>query len=97
MIEKGYRVNKFNGDGKYDTNETFDFWRKHKTKCAIPPRSNAKIRLTKSNWRKYQIRKYRKWGHKRWRGIRKYGDRLAVEGENSCVKREFGENLCLTA
>ncbi|MGC8710430.1 MAG: hypothetical protein ACP5RF_02375 [Candidatus Micrarchaeia archaeon] len=31
----------------------------------------------------------------KWRRIRKYGDGLAVEGENSCVKREFGENLRL--
>ena len=32
-------------------------------------------------------------GYKKGRRIRKYGDKLAVEGENSCVKREFGENL----
>ena len=68
MIEKGYTINKFNGDGKFDTNEAFDFWRKHKTKCAIPPRSNAKIRLTKSNWRKHEIRKYRKWDTKKGEG-----------------------------
>ena len=93
LMNDGYVINKFNGDGKYDTNDTFDFWRKHHTKCAIPPRSNAKIRRTRCNWRKHEIRKFRKWGYKKWRKKRQYGDRLAVEGENSCVKRTFGENL----
>jgi len=93
LIGKGYKVNKFNGDGKYDTNDNFEFWHKHKTRCAIPPRSNAKIRSTKCNWRKHEIRKFRKLGYKRWRKTREYGDRLAAEGENSGVKREFGENL----
>ncbi len=93
LIKKGYKISKFNGDGKFDTNDTFEFWRKHKTRCAIPPRSNAKIRRSKCNWKKHEIRKFRKWGYKKWRKIRKYGDRLAVEGENSGVKREFGENL----
>ena len=93
LIENGYKIGKFNGDGAHDTNETFEFWRKHKTRCAIPPRSNAKIRRTRCNWRKHEIRKFRKWGYKKWREIRGYGDRLSVEGENSCVKRTFGENL----
>lgn len=93
LIEDGYKVNKFNGDGKYDTNDAFEFWRIHKVRCAIPPRSNAKIRRTKCNWRKHEIRKFRKWGYKKWRRIREYGDRLASEGEMSGVKREFGEDL----
>jgi len=40
-------------------------------------------------FRKHEIRKFRKWGYKRWRKTREYGDRLAVEGENSGVKRLF--------
>ncbi len=93
LIGRGYEIDKFNGDGKYDTNDTFEFWRKHKTRCAIPPRSNAKIWSTRCNWRRHEIRKFRKWGYKKWRTAREYGDRLAVEGENSGVKREFGEDL----
>ena len=93
LIENGYKIGKFNGDGAHDTNETFEFSRKHKTWCAIPPRSNAKMRCTRCNWRKHEIRKFRKWGYKKWRKIRGYGDRLSAEGENPCVKRAFGENL----
>ena len=93
LLEKGYKINKFNGDGAHDTNETFEFWGNNGTKCAIPIRKGAKIRLTKSKYRKREIRKWRKWGYKKWRRKREYGDRLSVEGENSCVKRMFGENL----
>ena len=93
LIEAGYKVNKFNGDGAHDTNDTFEFWGNNGTKCAIPIRKGAKIRLTKSKYRKREIRKWRKWGYRKWRDKRQYGDRLSVEGENSCVKRTFGENL----
>lgn len=93
LLAEGYEINKFNGDGAHDTNETFDFWGSNRIKTAIPPRNNAKIRRTKSKYRKREIRKYRKWGYKKWRKRRSYGDRLASEGENSCVKRTFGENL----
>jgi hypothetical protein len=93
LIEEGYDIDKFNGDGKYDTNDTFDFWGKNRTRIAVPIRKGAKIRLTKSKYRKREIRKWRKWGYKKWRKQRQYGDRLAAEGENSGTKRVFGENL----
>lgn len=93
LIENGYSIPKFNGDGKFDTNDVFEFWGENGTKCAIPIRKGAKIRLTKSKHRKREIRKWRKWCYKKWRERKEYGDRLAVEAENSGVKREFGENL----
>lgn len=93
LIEEGYAIEKYNGDGAHDTNEIFDFWGSRGVRIAVPPRSNAKIRLTKSKYRKREIRKYRKWKYKKWRRARKYGDRLSSECENSCVKRTFGENL----
>jgi len=93
LIEKGYDIKKASGDGKYDTDDTFDFWGRNKTKTAIPPRKNAKIRRTKSKYRKREIRRIRKWGRKRWERIREFDDRLGVEGENSAVKRVFGEDL----
>lgn len=93
LVREGYKIKKFNGDGKFDTNDTFEYWGRNKTKVAIPIRKGAKIRQTKSKYRKREIRKWRKWRYKKWREKRKYGDRLAVEGENSGAKREFGENL----
>jgi len=93
IIRDGYAVVKVNADGSHDSNDVFDYWGKNKTKIAIPIRKNAKIRQTKSKYRKREIRKWRKWGYKKWRKQRQYGDRLAVEGENSGVKREYGENL----
>lgn len=93
LVEKGYKVRKFNGDGAHDTNDTFEYWGRNKTKIAVPIRKGAKIRLTKSKYRKCEIRKWRKWGYKKWRKQRQYGDRLSVEGENSGTKRVFGEDL----
>lgn len=93
LIEKGYDIYKHNADGKYDNNKTFDFWDKRKTKLAIPPRKNAKIRRTKSKRRKKEIRIFRRLGFRRWYQVKNYGDRLAAEGEHSGVKRKFGENL----
>lgn len=52
LVRRGYKINKFNGDGAHDTNETFDFWGNNDTRCAIPIRKGAKIRLTKSKYRK---------------------------------------------
>ena len=93
LIGKGFEIEKANGDGRYDTDKTFDFWDKNGAKTAIPPRRNAKIRGSKSKRRKREIREYKKLGLKRWYHKKHYGERLAVEGENSAVKRKYGENL----
>lgn len=93
LMGKGYRINKHNADGKYDTNAVFEFWDKFGTKLAIPPRKNAKIRSTRCERRKTEIRIFRRLGFRKWYWAKSYGDRLAVEGENSGVKRKFGENL----
>ena len=93
LMDEGYQVVKFSGDGRFDTNDMFDFWDRYRVKCAISPRANAKIRLTRSERRKHEIRMFRRWRYRKWRRLRGYGDRLAVEAENSAVKREFGESL----
>ncbi len=93
LMEKGYKIHKHSADGRYDTDKNFDFWEENNTETAIPPRRNAKIRRSKSKRRKKEIRTFRRLGFKRWYHAKNYGDRLAVEGENSGVKRKFGENL----
>ncbi len=72
LVGEGYKINRLNGDGAHDTNETFEFWGNNGTRCAITIRKGAKIRLTKSKYRKREIRKWRKWSYKKWRRKRDY-------------------------
>ncbi len=94
LIEKKNKIRGMKGDGKFDTNDVFDFTGKNKIKTAIPVRKNAKIRRTKSRYRRKEIRKQRKLSYKKWAKKTHYGDRwVATEGKFSIVKRKFGENL----
>ncbi len=94
LMKRKNKIKGMKGDGKFDTNEVFDFAGKNKIKTAIPIRKNAKIRRSKSKYRRREIRKQRKLSYKKWAKKTHYGDRwVATEGKFSVVKRKFGENL----
>ena len=94
LLKKKNKIKGMKGDGKFDTNDVFDFTGKNKIKTAIPIRKNAKIRRSKSKYRRKEIRKQRKLSYKKWAKKTHYGDRwVATEGKFSVVKRKFGENL----
>jgi len=73
------KVIKFDSDGKFDTNKLFDALGDAESAIKIRKNikicKNAKLRFTKSERRKGEIRKYRELGYKRWTKETKYRNR----------------------
>lgn len=92
LYKAGVKVEKFWGDGSFDTIALFNLLDQHGTKTAIPPRENAVANPEKSKSRSREVEKYQKWGWKKWAKKRRYGLRwVGTEGIFSAVKRIFGE------
>lgn len=88
----GIEVEKFWGDGSFDSIDLFNLLDQHGTKTAIPPRENAVANPEKSKSRAREVEKYKTWGWEKWAKKRKYGLRwVGTEGIFSAVKRIFGE------
>ncbi len=83
-IERAY------GDGAYDSRANFNFLAANHIDPAIKVRKNASQKTKGSFARKEAVIAQQK-DFDRWKEEKKYGDRWAVEGAYSCIKRIFGE------
>lgn len=106
LINKGYKIKEFFGDGSFDKNELFDFCDQYAIDTKIKIRENANPEETESWKRKVEAKKYLKMGYKKWAKEKKYGRRwTGTEGIFSAVKKIYGErvkahridNMCLEA
>jgi len=103
LMRNGIIVEKFLGDGAYDTNRLFSFLDKRGIESAIPVQKNARVNFGKNVRRSLEILERGRKTWKRWSRDKGYGMRWAVEGMFSAVKRVFGEktraktraNMCL--
>ena len=93
LIEKGFDIDKFWGDGSFDVNDLFDILDKYGIDSAIKIRRNAIIDPGGSWRRQMEVIKYRKKRYKKWAREKQYGKRwVGTEGFFSAVKRKFAEN-----
>lgn len=87
-------INKFLGDGLYDTKENFRLLDQLGIEPVIKIRKNASKNAGGCTPRKKQIKEYKKRGYKKWAKKKKYGLRWpTTEGIFSAVKRINGEVL----
>jgi|SRR3989344_3168673 len=106
LIEEGNVINKFFGDGSFQTHKLFDFCDQHKIKPIIKIAKNANPKSNGSWKRNIEVKKYKKLGYKKWAKKNEYGRRwTGTEGIFSAVKKIYGErvkahkvsNMCLEA
>ncbi len=94
LIEQGFDIGKFFGDGSFDVHDLFDLLDQYAILSGIKIRKNASIDPdgTGSWRRKQEVLKYRKLGYKKWARETEYGRRwTGTEGIFSAVKGIFGE------
>jgi len=93
LIDSGKTIDKFWGDGAFDTLSLFNFLDKHNIEAAIKPRKLDTSNAPDSYCRKKAIEKFKEKGYKKWAKEKQYGLRwLGTEGIFSAVKRKYGEN-----
>lgn len=93
LIDNGKKIEKFWGDGAFDTLPLFNFLDKHNIDDAIKPRKTDTSDAPDSYCRKRAIEKFKEKGYNKWAKEKKYGMRWpGTEGIFSAVKRKFGEN-----
>lgn len=78
------------GDGAYDSRANFNFLASHKIDPAIKVRKNAS-RKAKGSYARKEAVIAQQTDFEGWKEEKGYGDRWAVEGAYSCIKRIFGE------
>jgi hypothetical protein len=89
----GYTVDKFWGDGSFDTINLFNLLERHGTESAIPPRDNASENANGSYRRAREVAEYQVKDWEDWARDKQYGKRwLGTEGIFSAVKGIFGED-----
>lgn len=102
----GIKIDKFWGDGAFDSKELFNFLEHNHTESAIPPRDNASKKADGSMRRAREVEEYKSKTWDEWAQSKQYGKRwLGTEGIISSVKGIFGEdtraktpqNACLEA
>lgn len=94
LIEQGFNIERFFGDGSFDVHNLFDILDKYGISSSIKIRKNASLdEEGKGSWRrKQEVFKYRKKGYKKWAKENQYGMRwTGTEGIFSAVKGIFGE------
>ena len=94
LIEMGFDISKFFGDGSFDVNDLFDLLDQYAILSGIKIRKNASVDPEGvGSWRRRQeVLRYRKKGYKRWAREAEYGRRwTGTEGIFSAVKGIFGE------
>ncbi len=94
LIQMGFDVEKFFGDGSFDVHDLFDLLDQYAILSGIKIRKNASLDLDGkgSLRRKLEVLKYRKLGYKKWARETNYGRRwTGTEGIFSAVKGIFGE------
>lgn len=94
LIELGFDIDKFWGDGSFDTLDLFNFLAKHHIESVIKPRTFTTCDKPESLARKKEVDEFNKKGYKRWAKQKKYGQRwTGTEGIFSAVKTKFGERV----
>lgn len=90
LLSQNINVNKFWGDGSFDSFDLFAFLEHYNIEPAVKPRKNA-IVSGDNTLRNKEVLKMKK-GYKKWARECEYGIRwLGTEGIFSAVKRKFGE------
>lgn len=93
LIDEGKKIEKFWGDGAFDTLPLFNFLGKNNIDNAIKPRKLDTSNAHGSYCRKKAIEKFKEKGYKKWAKEKQYGLRWpGTEGIFSAVKRKYGEN-----
>ena len=94
ITEEGIKINRFYGDGAFDSSSMFKKLHSLKIKPVIKIRKNASADwYNGSKYRRREVREYKDLGYKRWAELNSYGMRWpGTEGIFSAVKRKFGEN-----
>lgn len=88
----GITVEKFFGDGSFDTLDLFDLLEMHGIEPAIKLRKNA-VPSDEDTLRDQEVAYYQQYGYENWAQTRDYGRRwTGTEGIFSAVKRKFGEH-----
>lgn len=75
LIDEGYKINKFFGDGGLDKHSLFDFCDKYKIKPVIKIRENADPDAEGSWKRSVEVKKYKKLGYEKWAKQKQFGMR----------------------
>lgn len=89
----GIEIDKFWGDGSFDTIDLFNFLEKNDIESAIPPRDNASEKAHGSMRRAREVAEYQLLSWADWAREKQYGKRwLGTEGIISAVKGVFGEH-----
>jgi len=89
----GITVDKFWGDGAFDTHQLFNLLEQHNTESAIPPRDDASTKAHGSMRRSREVHEYKNKNWTDWTRNKSYGKRwLGTEGIFSAVKGIFGEH-----
>lgn len=91
--KKGAKITRVNADGAYDVRRNFDLLAKREITPAIKIRRNASSRSRGSPARRKCVQEYRELGYEKWKQKYDYGQRWAVEGTFSSIKRIMGENI----
>jgi len=92
LINRGFDIDKFYGDGAFDYLDLFNFLDKHYIESTIKPRTPATCNKPESLARKKEVEKFKKEGYKKWARKKRYGQRwTGTEGIFSAVKRGYGE------
>lgn len=93
LINFGIEVDKFWGDGAFDSKELFNFLDQNCIESAIPPRDNAASKADGSMRRAREVLEYKSKTWDEWAQSKQYGKRwLGTEGIISSVKGIFGED-----
>ena len=88
----GIIIDKFWGDGSFDTIDLFNFLEENNIESAIPPRDNASEKANGSMRRAREVAEYQLQSWDDWARGKQYGKRwLGTEGIISAVKGVFGE------
>ena len=92
LVENDIHIDKFHGDGGFDSRQMFNCLDKINTEPVIKIRKNATTKARGSFLRKSEVIMYKENGYKEWAREKDYGMRWpATEGVFSAVKRKFGE------
>lgn len=94
QIDNGIIVDKFWGDGLFDSKDMFNFLEHHNIEAAIKIRENASEKADGSMKRAREVAEYKSKEYKDWARDKQYGKRwLGTEVKFSAVKRKFGDKV----
>lgn len=94
LIDDGYIINEYFGDGAHDARNLFDFSDQWLINPVIKIRENAIIDPEGSWRRNIEVEKYLRLGYKDWAEKKRYGRRwTGTEGIFSAVVRMFGDGV----